>query len=77
MGANTKNGYGVINHRRAQRAADASGMNFRRGFTSENLVEDFGRLSEAGRGFMQELSNALAADLGEPGNRKIKMLFDE
>lgn len=77
MGANTKNGYGVINHRRAQRAADASGTNFRRGFTSENLVEDFGRLSETGRGFMQELSNALAADLGEPGNRKIKMLFDE
>lgn len=77
MGANTEKVYDDINPRRTQRAADASGENFRRVFTSENLIEDFGRLSETGRGFMQELSNALAADLGESGNRKIKMLFDE
>jgi hypothetical protein len=56
---------------------DALRANFRRAITSENLVEDFGHLSETGREFMQELSNALADALGQPGNRKIKMLFEE
>ena len=77
MGANTKKVCGVINHRRTQRATDVSCTNFRRVFTSENLTEDFGRLSETGRAFIQELSNALADALGQPGSRKIKMLFEE
>lgn len=77
MGANTKKVCGVINHRRTQRATDVSCTNFWRVFTSENLTEDFGRLSETGRGFIQELSNALADALRQPGSRKIKMLFEE
>lgn len=57
--------------------ADALQANFRRAITSENLAEDFGHLSSTGREFMQELSNALGDALGRPGNRKIKMLFEE
>lgn len=60
-----------------QMVVDALRANFRRAITSENLAEDFGHLSTTGREFMQELSNALADALGEPGNRKIKMLFEE
>ncbi|PZP61757.1 MAG: SAM-dependent methyltransferase [Azospira oryzae] len=60
-----------------QMVVDALRANFRRSITSENLVEDFGHLSTTGREFMQELSNALADALGQPGNRKIKMLFEE
>ena len=60
-----------------QMVVDALRANFRRAITSENLAEDFGHLSETGREFMQELSNALADALGQPGNRKIKMLFEE
>ena len=55
-----------------QMVVDALRANFRRAITSENLAEDFGHLSETGREFMQELSNALADALGQPGNRKIK-----
>jgi len=60
-----------------QMVVDALRANFRRAITSENLAEDFGHLSTTGREFMQELSNALADALGHPGNRKIKMLFEE
>src|SRR5690606_7249756 len=60
-----------------QMVVDALRANFRRAITSENLAEDFGHLSSTGREFMQELSNALADALGRPGNRKIKMLFEE
>lgn len=60
-----------------QMVVDALRANFRRAITSENLAEDFGHLSTTGREFMQELSNALADALGQPGNRKIKMLFEE
>lgn len=60
-----------------QMVVDALMANFRRAITSENLAEDFGHLSNTGREFMQELSNALADALSQPGNRKIKMLFEE
>ena len=77
MDANIKKGYDTINRRRMQRATDALGENIPRVFTLENLAEDFGRWSETGRRVMQELSNVLADALGEPGSRKIKMLFEE
>ena len=70
MGANTKKVCGVINHRRTQRATDVSCTNFRRVFTSENLTEDFGRLSETGRAFIQELSMPLLMPLGSPAAAK-------
>lgn len=60
-----------------QMVVDALKANFRRAITAENLAEDFGHLSVTGREFMQELSNGLADALGSPGNRKIKMLFEE
>jgi hypothetical protein len=60
-----------------QMVVDALHANFRRAITSENLAKDFGHLSTTGREFMQELSNALADALGQLGNRKIKMLFEE
>jgi len=60
-----------------QMVVDALRANFRRAITSENLIEDFGHLSSTGREFMQELSNALADALGQSGDRKIKMLFEE
>ncbi len=60
-----------------QMVVDALRANFRRAITSENLTEDFGHLSVTGRGFMQELSNALADSLDKPENHKIKMLFEE
>lgn len=60
-----------------QMVVDALKANFRRAITAENLAEDFGHLSVTGCEFMQELSNALADALGTPGNRKIKMLFEE
>lgn len=56
---------------------DALRANFRRAITAENLAEDFGHLSTTGRDFMQKLSDVLAKSLGHPGNRKIKMLFEE
>ncbi|MEO1751372.1 N-6 DNA methylase [Thiofaba sp. EF100] len=56
---------------------EALRANFRRAITSENLIEDFGHQSNTGRELMQELSNALADALKKPGNRKIKMLFEE
>ncbi len=60
-----------------QMVVDALRANFRRAITSNNLAEDFGHLSNTGREFMQELSNVLADALGQQGNRKIKMLFEE
>ncbi len=60
-----------------QMVVDALRASFRRAITAENLAEDFGHLSGTGCEFMQELSNALADALGQPGNRKIKMLFEE
>lgn len=60
-----------------QMVVDALQANFRRAITAENLAEDFGHLSSTGREFMQALSNALAEALGYPGNRKVKMLFEE
>jgi N-6 DNA Methylase len=60
-----------------QMVLDAIKASFRRAITSENLAEDFGHTSSAGRELMQELSNALADALGQPGNRKTKMLFEE
>ena len=60
-----------------QMVVDALRASFRRAITSENLAEDFGHLSTTGREFMQALSDALAYALGEPGSRKIKMLFEE
>lgn len=60
-----------------QMVVDALRANFRRAITSENLTEDFGHLSATGQEFMQELSDALADALDQPGNRKIKMLFEE
>lgn len=56
---------------------EALRANFRRSITSENLMEDFGHLSTIGRDMMGELSGALAEALGAPGNKKIKMLFEE
>lgn len=60
-----------------QMVVDALKANYRRAITAENLAEDFGHLSQTGREFMQELSHALADALATPGNRKIKMLFEE
>lgn len=60
-----------------QMVVDALKANYRRAITAENLAEDFGHLSQTGREFMQELSDALADALAVPGNRKIKMLFEE
>lgn len=60
-----------------QMVVDALEANFRRAITAENLAEDFGHLSSIGRIVMQELSTALSVSLGDPGNRKIKMLFEE
>lgn len=60
-----------------QMVVDALRANFRRAITSDNLAEDFGHLSTTGQEIMQELSNALADALDKPGNRKIKMLFEE
>lgn len=60
-----------------QMVVDALRASFRRAITAENLAEDFGHTSQTGREFMQELANALSDALGTPGNRKIKMLFEE
>jgi len=60
-----------------QMVVDALRAKFRRAITSENLVEDFGHRSATGCEFMQELSNALSDALGQQGNRKINMLFEE
>ncbi|HZS80176.1 MAG TPA: N-6 DNA methylase [Herbaspirillum sp.] len=60
-----------------QMVVDALRANFWRAITSENLAEDFGHLSVTGCEFMQELSDALAESLGQPGHRKIKMFFEE
>lgn len=60
-----------------QMVVDALRANFRRAITAENLAEDFGHASQTGREFMQELADALLDALGTPGNRKIKMLFEE
>lgn len=60
-----------------QMVVDALRASFRRAITAENLAKDFGHDSVTGREFMQELSSALAAALGDPGDRKIKMLFEE
>jgi len=51
--------------------------NFWRALTSDNLTEDFGHASSTGQDVMQTMSDALADALGTPGNRKIKMLFEE
>lgn len=60
-----------------QMVVDALRANYRRAITADNLAEDFGHRSQTGREFMQELSRALADALGAPGDRKIKMLFEE
>lgn len=60
-----------------QMVVDALRASFRRAITAENLAEDFGHASQTGREFMQELADALSDALGTPGNRKIKMLFEE
>lgn len=51
--------------------------NFRKAITIENLQYDFGLGSKNARQFLQALSNALAFELSNSGNSKIKMLFEE
>jgi len=60
-----------------QMVVDALRANFRRAITPENLAEDFGHASMTGREFMGNLSDALSSALDSPGDRKIKMLFEE
>jgi len=60
-----------------QMVVDALRANFRRAITSENLIADFGHLSNAGCTLMQALSNTLGVALEPSGSRKIKMLFEE
>lgn len=50
---------------------------FRRAVTANNLIEDFGHESTCGIGLMQALADALAQNLTQSGNNKIKMLFEE
>lgn len=51
--------------------------NYRRAVTAENLIEDFGQGSPEAIMVMQSLANALAQNLSQLGNNKIKMLFEE
>lgn len=49
----------------------------RRAVTPENLIEDFGHLSPAGRTMMQALADALVHYLSEKEPNKVQMLFEE
>ena len=49
----------------------------RRAITVDNLLADFGHRSANARALMQAMSDALAEELLETGNSKIKMLFEE
>lgn len=49
----------------------------RRAITSANLLSDFGHSSLNAQALMQAMAEALATELAESGNSKIKMLFEE
>ncbi len=49
----------------------------RRAITVDNLLADFGHRSINAQTLMQVMSDALASELAETGNSKIKMLFEE
>lgn len=56
---------------------EACRKSFRRAVTAPNLIEDFGHDSRRGIALMRALADALADALGENGNKKIQMLFEE
>lgn len=49
----------------------------RRAITAENLISDFGHMSDIGIETMQTLWNTLTVFLEKPDNNKVKMLFQE
>jgi hypothetical protein len=49
----------------------------RRAITVDNLLADFGHTSPNAQALMQAMADALAIELAEDGNSKIKMLFEE
>lgn len=57
--------------------AEACRDSIRRAVTADNLIEDFGHFSVAGRGLMQVLNDVLSAHLTGGQTTKIKMLFEE
>lgn len=57
--------------------AEACRDSVRRAVTAENLIEDFGHSSTAGRALMQALSDVLAAHIMARQTTKIAMLFEE
>ena len=56
---------------------EACRLSHRRALTANNLIEDFGQSSFAGRTLMQTLANNLLRFYLDRGNNKIKMLFEE
>ena len=50
---------------------------FRRAVSAENLVADFGPVSDCGRTLMQALGSAVSEAINQAENSKIKMLFEE
>ncbi len=56
---------------------EACRLSQRRALTANNLIEDFGQSSFAGRNLMQVLANSLLCFYLDRGNNKIKMLFEE
>lgn len=56
---------------------EACRLSHRRALTAENLIEDFGQGSFAGRKVMQVLANSLVRFYLNRGNNKIKMLYEE
>ncbi len=50
---------------------------YRRAITVQNLVDDFGLTADSGKNLMQALADALAANILQKRNNKIKMLFEE
>jgi hypothetical protein len=49
----------------------------RRALTPENLIEDFGHVSDAGTALMQALADVLVKELSKTKPNKVKMLFEE
>lgn len=56
---------------------EACRLSQRRALTANNLIEDFGQLSLAGRNLMQVLADSLLRFYLDRGNNKIKMLYEE